>query len=221
MMMKLKNTLIPAITTCSMLVAQPAWAQSTPPASGSVEATASIEDNQLTLEVTGQDPLDFRRVTRPNGVVSGAQCRYTLTPDADFLAAVTVSEIRNGQVFDAAPPTASGCASLQTGVFRAAAFKVQCTAASPVAIRAEWTSGETPGATLSGVSQGYYQVIAGGQGNFFPINLVNNSSVACPEDPDPQNQFFIVGVGGALTLDASVITTANARVGTVILNATY
>lgn len=220
-MMKLKNMRVPALALCALIVAQPAWAQSAPPATGSAEAFATIEDNQLTLEVTGRDPLDFRRVTRPNGVVSGAQCRYTITPTADFLSPVAVSEIRNGQVFDAAPPTASGCASFLNGVVSVASFKVQCTAASPVAIRAEWTSGETAGATLSGVSQGYYQVIVGGQASFLPINLVNNSSVACPEDPDPQRQFFIVGVGGALTLDSTVITTANARVGTVTLNASY
>lgn len=219
--MKLKTMRIPALAIGSLILAQPAWAQSVPPASSSVDATASIEDNQLALEVTGQDPLDFRRVARPNGVVSGAQCRYTITPNADFLSAVAASEIRNGQVFDAAPPTASGCAALQAGVTNVASFKVQCTATSPVAIRAEWTSGETLGATLTSVSQGYYQVIAGGQARFLPINLVNNSSVACPENPNPQDQFFIVGVGGALTLDASVITTANARVGTVTLSATY
>jgi hypothetical protein len=45
--------------------------------------------------------------------------------------------------------------------------------------------------------------------------------VICPESANPENQFFVVGVGGALTLDANVITTANARVGTVTLNASY
>jgi hypothetical protein len=221
MMMKLTNTLIPAITTCSMLVAQPAWAQSTPPASASAEATASIEDNQLSLGVTALTLLDFRRVTRPNGVVSGAQCRYIITPGSDLDSPVEVREIRNGQVFDAAPPTASGCASIQPGIVPAAVFRVQCTAASPVTIRAEWTSGQTPGVTLAGVSQGYYRVTVGGQTSAFPINLVNGSSVACPENPEPENQRFFVGVGGAMTLDASAATTANALVGTVTLNATY
>lgn len=221
-MMKPRNMRVPAMALCSLILAQPAWAQSTPPSSGSVDATATIEDAQLVLQITSSGTLDFQRVTRPNGVVNGAQCRYTLAPDTDFEARIAVSEIRNGQVFDAAPPTASGCASLAPGsIFNVPGFSVRCSPASPVTIRAEWTSGDTPGATLTGVSQGVFQVIVDGQGNRFPINLVNNSSVNCPESANPENQFFVVGVGGALTLDANVITTANARVGTVTLNASY
>jgi hypothetical protein len=219
--MKLKKMLVPAMATCSLILAHPAWAQSNGPASGSVIAEASIVESQLRLEILSSGILGFSEVTRPNGVVSGAQCRYTITPDNNFEAVLSVSEIRNGQVFDAAFPTASGCESMNTSFAEVPVFTVRCTPATPVTIRAEWASEGRQGATLTGNSQGVFSILADGRQQIFPVNVINNSAITCPENANPDNQSFNVFLGGTLTLDADADLSFNAKVGTVTLNATY
>ena len=220
-MMKLKTIVVPGMAMCSLIVAQPAWAQSGGPASGTADAIATIQDARLRLEILTSSALEFSSVTRPNGVVNGAQCRYTITPNNNFDAVIAVSEIRNGQVFDPAFPTASGCEAIDSSFADVPVFTVRCTPATPVTIRAEWTSDGRQGAMLTGNSQGVYSIVAGSGQQIFPINVVNGSSVTCPENAIPDNQSFNVFLGGTLTLDADADRSFNERVGTVTLNATY
>lgn len=219
--MRLKKMLAPVMATCSLMLAQPVWAQSGGPASGSVNAEASIVESQLRLEVLPFGTLDFSTVARPNGIVSGAQCRYTITPNNNFEAILEVSEIRNGQVFDPAFPTASGCESTNGSFADVPGFTVRCTPATPVTIRAEWASEGRQGATLTGNSQGVFSIRADGRQQIFPVNVINNSAITCPESANPDNQSFNVFLGGTLTLDADADLSFNAKVGTVTLNATY
>lgn len=218
--MKLKTFVLPGMAICSMIAAQPAWAQSNGPASGSVDAIASIEGTSPTLEIETFNPLNFGSVVRPNGIVSGAQCRYTLTPNTSRSADPSVAEIRNGQVFDFIDPTESGCQF--TGIEAdVPSFTVICTASTPVTIRAEWASQGRQGVTLTGNSNGIVERSTGNMTSVFSVDLSGNSVVVCSENDNPAFHRFIVAVGGTLTVDANAAISSNDKVGSVTLIAMY
>jgi hypothetical protein len=222
--MKLNRILIATLATGSAIAAQPALAQTSGPASGAVDATAGIFDSQLNLEVVGGQSLLFGELARPTGVVSGAQCRYSLGVTTATLGnpQVRLAEIRNGTVFDGNFPTPSGCEVRDVAAPRAADFSVRCTPATPVTIRTEWQSSGLQGLVLTAETQGVYirsPTIGGSQFNFNPaVNQVVNCSEG---GANPSVDSFAVHVGGTLTVDADAAVGPNVLVGTVTLNATY
>lgn len=215
--MKLNKILIATLATSSIIAAQPALAQTSGPASASVDATANILDSQLTLEILDSLPLTFRSVTRPNGVVSGAQCRYVLDFSNGIREEVNVAELRNGAVFDDAFPTPSGCEVTDSRPLPAV-FALICTRSTPVTLSAAWQSAGLQGIALTPSTQGVALQFNGGSAIFNPTG---SSVVNCSEELDEVGRASIqVRLGGTLTLDADAAV-GNNVVGTVTLNATY
>ena len=216
--MKLNKILIATLATGSVIAAQPALAQTSGPASATVDATAEILDSQLTLEIVDGLPLTFRSVTRPNGVVSGAQCRYVLDLSNDIRGEVNVAELRNGAVFDDAFPTPSGCEATDSRP-GPAVFALLCTRSTPVTLSAAWQSAGLQGIALTPGTQGVAIQFNGGSAIFDPTG---SSVVNCSEEVDAEGRAFIqVRLGGTLTVDADAAVSPNVLVGTVTLNATY
>lgn len=216
--MKLNKILMTALATGSVIAAQPALAQTSGPASASVDATADILDSQLTLEFLDSIPLTFRSVNRPNGVVNGAQCRYVLDLSNDDHREVNVAELRNGAVFDDAFPTPSGCEATD-GSPMPAIFTLICTRSTPVTFSAAWQSAGLQGIALTPVTQGVAIQFMGLRAIFNPTG---SSVVNCSEELDLAGRAAIqVRLGGTLTVDADAAVGPNVLVGTVTLNATY
>lgn len=220
--MNLNKVLSAALASTALLAASPALAQSSGPASDSVPVSASISESQLTLEVDAFSALEFGEVTRPTGVVSGAQCRYTMVVDTTNFGVpqVSLAEIRNGSAFDDSFPTPSGCEA-RTGDLSWAIFTVRCTPATPVTIRAEWASEGLQGLAVTPAVRGVYETVVGGSTTIRNFNPVVNQVVNCSEDEDPAQHTINVLLGGTLTVDANAELGSELFVGSITLNATY
>ena len=189
-------------------------------ASDTVNATATLEQQEPPLEVEAKTALSFGAINIPNGREAGHACRYSFSifgPDGN----ATLSELdENGVVIDAAAPTASACdwGADGTPATDYGVFAITCNPATTVSYTASFASAGVAGVVFAEPVTGSKIAARSTDGaNTLQSSLTTSLDHACPV-----GGFVDIAVGASITLaDTAEPAAGPVTVGTITLDASY